>query len=312
MNLFSSFIFKDYRILKICFMALTSYLLIEEMIVFLVIKPTLTSLTQTNIKPETFPEILICPEPAFDLDALTRYGYRLNLYYSLGISDVNRLLIGWLGNQTDINVNKVADDISKIKTIADCPQLVAKFEIDGNLVDIPVRFNLTKVKFPTGRCCRALRPQEAETYDINYIYLHHYFSNFTNFTDAFNAYISDTKSATFFEPQKFAIEGPKLNCFIRRPGWIDYKVKVLEEIHLEDDPHFPCRNYEYDGEYNECLEEEYTRQSLQLLNCTPPWMTDNQDIWCKHQIKVSEEMSNRAWFLLGYKNSYFTNDEFLL
>ena len=58
------------------------------------------------------------------------------------------------------------------------------------------------------------------------------------------------KSATFFDPQKFAREGPKLQCNIRRPGWIDYKIKVLEEIHLEDDPHFPCRNYEYDGEYN--------------------------------------------------------------
>ena len=301
MKPYVSFLFKEYRILKICFMALTSYLLIEEIIVFLVIKPTLTSMTQTRIKPETFPDILICPEEAFDIDALNELTHKLSLYYSLGVSGITKLLIGWLGNQTELNVEEVADKISSIKTLEDCPHFIAKFRIDRNLVDVPLRFNLTKVKFPNGRCCRVLRPKEAEKYEINYIYFHNYYSNFTNYTTGFHAYLSDTKSATFYEPQKFVLEGPPIKSFNKRTGWINYKVKVLEEIHLENDPNFPCRNYGYDGEYNQCLEEEYTRQSLNLLNCTPPWMTDNQNIWCKHQIKASQEMSNRTWFLLGNK-----------
>ena len=82
-------------------------------------------------------------------------------------------------------------------------------------------------------------------------------------------------------------------------GYKKYTIRILKDIHLQNDPHFPCRKYNYNGEYDQCLEEEYTRQSLDLLNCTPPWMTDNQDIWCKHQIKVPNEIKDKSVFLLG-------------
>ena len=83
------------------------------------------------------------------------------------------------------------------------------------------------------------------------------------------------------------------------PGLKKYRIKVLEEIHLEDDPNFPCRKYIYNGEYNQCLEDEYTRQSLDLLNCTPPWMTNNQNLWCKHNLNLSSAQKKKSYFLLG-------------
>lgn len=45
-NYYLSLILKDYRPLKLVFLALTSYLLVDELYVFLYVKPTLTSISQ--------------------------------------------------------------------------------------------------------------------------------------------------------------------------------------------------------------------------------------------------------------------------
>ena len=44
-------------------------------------------------------------------------------------------------------------------------------------------------------------------------------------------------------------------------GYIEYKVKIYEEVHLEEDPDFPCRKYSSPGQYDQCLEDEYLRQA---------------------------------------------------
>lgn len=270
----------------------------EELYVFLHIKPTLTSVTQTFITTKQFPDVLICPEQAFELNLLNTLGYSRSLYYGLGQSDDTRL-IGWLGNQTELNITQIVNKISKIKTLEDCPEVIAKFKIDGRLEDVPLSVNLTRVKYPNGRCCRVNKPKEADKYVLFHIRYHTYIRNFTNFTNGFHMFLSDQKSASFFRAQKFATEGPQLTSNHKKLGWITYKIKVLEDIHLENDPNFQCSKYKNNEEYNQCLEDEYVRQSLEIVNCTPPWMTDNQDIWCKHHMNTSTEIRDRLRFLLG-------------
>ena len=111
--------------------------------------------------------------------------------------------------------------------------------------------------------------------------------------------ISDRNSATLFHSLKFAREGDILRFPLRTLGFAEYKLKILEDFHLEDDPNYSCRNYQQAGEYDSCLETEYTRQSLDLLNCTPPWMTDRTDLWCSGQQKLTEEKLEKTLFLLG-------------
>ena len=54
----------------------------------------------------------------------------------------------------------------------------------------------------------------------------------------------------------------------------------MEEENLEKDPKYPCIDYKISREYAKCVENEMVRQNSQYLNCTPPWMTDNEDLWC--------------------------------
>ena len=53
------------------------------------------------------------------------------------------------------------------------------------------------------------------------------------------------------------------------------------------------------GEYDVCLEEEYVTQTLHLMNCTPPWMTDNEDVWCGAGLEVTPAQDTRINYHLG-------------
>ena len=300
MNTPKKFFFREHRILKICFMALTTYLLINEMKVFLIDKPTLTSRTQTKMYPEIFPDVLICPEQAFDLDSLLKLGYKHNYNYGHGYLSEYELLT-WLGNQTVMSITEVADKVSSIKSLDNCPKVYGRLKTHGQkeVKEIILSLELTRVSYPYGRCCRVIEPKEAEIDIITQIRFIMEHSKMTNYTTGLNMYLSNKNSASLVQPPKFVIDGPQFNANSKQTGYKKYRIKLLEEIHLEEDPHFPCRNYEYDGEYNQCLEEEYTRQSVELLNCAPPWMTDDQDIWCKQNVKGSSELREKSRFLLG-------------
>ena len=276
-------------------MVLTLYLLIDEMRNFLITKPTLTSVTHTKLKPESFPNILICSEEGFDIDSLQRLEYYHAFYYGVG-SVSNSEDIGWLGNQTEMNITEVVNEISKIKTLNDCPKIKGKFKLNGKHETIQVRMNVTRVLYPFGRCCRVLKPKEADKYAFDFIYSYKKFSEFNNYTNGFSMYLSDEKSG-LIQPQRFALEGHQLKYSRKQSGYVNYRIKVVEYHHLENDPHYPCRNYNFEGEYNQCLEKEYTNQILKILNCTPPWMTDNMNFWC--QDKGNGIKKDKALFVLG-------------
>ena len=60
----------------------------------------------------------------------------------------------------------------------------------------------------------------------------------------------------------------------------------MEEQKLANDPNYPCTDYKINGQYSNCLEDEMVRQNLEFLNCTPPWMTDNENLHCKGRLDL--------------------------
>ena len=114
--------------LKIFFLILTLYLLAEEFRAYLILKPTLTSLTKDRLKPWNFPDILLCPIPSFDLRELQKLGYEHSHDYTMGVSPFYRS-DGWLGNQSTMGAEEVSEKISIIKTVQDCPETIAQFYV---------------------------------------------------------------------------------------------------------------------------------------------------------------------------------------
>ena len=68
----------------------------------------------------------------------------------------------------------------------------------------------------------------------------------------------DQKLFSIFQQHKFNVDGDRLESTIDTSEIIEYKVKIFEEIHLDDDPHYPCRNYDVPGQYDKCLGEVIT------------------------------------------------------
>ena len=148
------------RSIKICFVLLTSYLLLEEFYTFFIVRPTLTSITKSRISPLDFPEILICPIPAFAEDRLVSVGYENSYKYAVGITeeeDHDKIITGWTGNQYQLNVKEVQEKVSIIQDVRDCPETRVDISVDGVLSKITLDMELSYNIYPKGICCKALR-----------------------------------------------------------------------------------------------------------------------------------------------------------
>ena len=82
-------------------------------------------------------------------------------------------------------------------------------------------------------------------------------------------------------------------------GKVEYKVQIMEDIKLEGDPNYPCIDYKLKGDYAKCIENEMLQENFKYLNCTPPWMTKDEDLWCngKYELLDLETKYNYDGFL---------------
>ena len=87
-------IFKNFAGLKAVFAVMTAYLLYDEISLF-VSKPTLTSISRAHLGPEHFPEIRVCPVPAFLQSQLQSHGYMSSFDFSMGRMRDSELKAEW-------------------------------------------------------------------------------------------------------------------------------------------------------------------------------------------------------------------------
>ena len=71
----NKFLCNDFGILKILITLCFLGLLIEEIYVYVVEKPTLTRNVKEDLSKEDFPSLTLCPGPSIDYDELYSRGY---------------------------------------------------------------------------------------------------------------------------------------------------------------------------------------------------------------------------------------------
>ena len=301
LNKVHSLLGKDYRFLKLFFTIFASYLIFEEFYTFWVLKPTYTTASKRDKKPEDFPDILLCPEPAIDIEAGISRGYEGIDEYYLGFNLLDGLhQIGWVGNISE-NLTTVSEEISILKSEIDCPisdKTFFTFDVFNisetlNWVD----FKLTKALYPNHICCKVKTPEISKSYALIGMQI---FTSFENKPyNAFTVYMADPLTSSYFNLHKSSMLGNKIVS--GHKGARVYKIKVLEDEKLDDDPQYSCIDYKVKGKYQKCLEDEILRQNLNILNCTPPWLTEIEDFWCKGKIKYDSEehLLNYLGFLTG-------------
>ena len=144
---------------------MTLLLLSDELLIFFIERPTMASIAREALKPRNFPAIYICPSRGFNQTELSRFGYEHSYKYSRGFPSDKRF-IGWSGNQSFTSMEDVGLMISTIKTTADCPRAVANFKVKNKKLRTELSLVVSRGVYPSGRCCTAITPPEAEKYPV--------------------------------------------------------------------------------------------------------------------------------------------------
>ena len=106
---------------------------------------------------KNYPDIILCPFPAYNQDSLESHGYSNSFEFAQGIN-VEKKLVGWAGLGRDVRAT--LDNISIINHSNLCPSTVAVFlDQKGKVKEKKLQMKLTRAFFPTGRCCRAIVPE---------------------------------------------------------------------------------------------------------------------------------------------------------
>ena len=280
---------KDYKILKFIFIISASCMIFIEFHNYFVVKPTYTSISERKISAEDFPEVILCPKQPFKMSAAKSRGYAdLDDYFFGRVSDFldchtwNQTFT-WAGNENE-DLKKVSEELSNLEAIQNCQQ-----PIDWNVIwyknnntfnDEPVQFTPANALYPNHMCCKLIIPSLSKTSAV----LSMHFAA----AGSFKMFLADQLAYSYFDQNKDIMTGHNL---VSGPAGEEftYKVNIREEIRLENNPDSPCVDYKIIGEYATCVENEMVRKNSHFMNCTPPWMTENEKLWCKDKMVFEED-----------------------
>ena len=265
--------------LKLAFTIFCLYLLTSSLYVYLIEKPTVTTVTKKQINHKDFPEITVCPDPAVNTEALNSHGYSSLWFYKNGFvkeMNLSRNQISWRGNNSEKTVKEVYNDISIIKAEKDCPNILSGLWYISRNNDgfgyKSLNFKLAMVMYPDNRCCKAIIPNMTDVGLIKGVRF--FFSSRNKPYEFIKVYLSDQISNTFFSVSSSEMSGDKIMA--KDPGSSNYKVNLVKKIHVEGDPNFQCTNYRRPGLYDTCLERAMINRTMSTLGCIPPWMSENE------------------------------------
>ena len=71
--------------LKFLFLLISVLFIGEELYTFFILKPTLNKKVKTNLTKDDFPTFTVCPDPAYDLEAMGDLGYYDIYSYKTGL-----------------------------------------------------------------------------------------------------------------------------------------------------------------------------------------------------------------------------------
>ena len=172
--------------------------------------------------------------------------------------------------------------IALLKSAMDCPRKSSFWfkkkhkDFEKNLVERkPLSFSLTRALYP--KCCKINLPDLEDVNIVKAIRIADASLNSEVHFRSYKLYLSDQISDSPFTLAKNFNLGDEVTITNDDIGMHKrYKVKVSQEHHVEGNPKYPCIKCLKHGEYGECLEKEMIEITKKLLNCTPPWITDNK------------------------------------
>ena len=268
---------------------LAGYLVGKSLINFVVTKPTSTSSEVVKLDSETFPNVVICGEPAIDSQLSRRYGYNEPAAYWLGQNgSYGGNFIGWNGvegKKTSVEVREELLNMKMGNGLVNTNWYVLQ---NGSYESDYPSAELIMVSFPYGRC-QLLKPQQNP--EISGYWLEFHETALKPFTHL-NILLIDPVNSPLVYPTNFEMKGSQIKVKIdaSKKSWHPYQIKISQSRHVKDDPQYECKEYSLNDTYGECITKEWKEKFLEMLNCTPPMLDMGQ--MCNKRFDVRGE---RVW-----------------
>ena len=304
---------------------LTGYLIGRALFSFVVTKPTSTSDEIVKFDAETFPNVVICGDPAIDQNLSRRYGYQEPSVYWLGQNgSYGENFVGWNGVEGQKNSTELRDDLLNMKMENNLISTNWYVLQDGGYESNYPSAEFIMVTFPFGRC-QILRPPQDQ--EISGYWLEFHETPLKPFTHL-NILLLDPVNSPLVYPPNYQMRGSQIKVELNKTSnlesWHPYQIKISQSHHLEDNPQYECKEYRLNDTYGECIKEAWKEKFLAMLNCTPPMLDMDQmcnkrfddigfDIVWKiedlfYYWSIGTECNNRRRFLCLGINKFFSSD----
>ena len=306
MNILTKF-WQEYGILKIFFFVMTIYVSVEEFYVFFHVRPTMTSTSRDALEAEDFPEITLCPEPTTDRKALRELGYTELFNFKAGVEMFpvpQEQGHGWIGNSSE-RVEDVMRKVATVKSSEDCPvSILSNLRPVGVSRNYPFQFKVSRALLPFHQCCKIIYPEIAKKVPIQGFTVTLKPGQESKYK-SLKVLMADRMSYSVLKQNEKTIYGDDIKI-PSEPGYNVYQMKVLQEVHYEDEPKYPCKNYQNIGEYDQCLEDDLLNELHKIVNVTPPWLTDNSELWWKRNISFESQEIRAEYYLVFEKVNFLS------
>ena len=249
------------------------FLIYQEFHLFLVEEPTHSIIKKVEFISKFTPIVQICAEPGINENKIIDAGYETLYAFFSGFKDEDEdLFIGW----QSMSKLHPFDFLEDAVILNDSKDIVISAIFDGyDYFSVEAKLEARRILYPYGRCYSILNPKDVKNavnleIDLN-----------TSYSGNVKIFFQDPLRDVTFLFSPFALKDV---AFDQNYDTI-YTLGISLMNHLEDDT---CSNYDANSTYGDCVEEEIISKFQLLLNCTPPWFSDNRDDICAGQFSLQQ------------------------
>ena len=218
--------------------SLTCYLLAQVVIKFAITKPTSTSEELVELDLTTFPDVVVCLDPPFDLDALASFGYKPTDYFS---GRVDGSFVGWNGADGKYNSTHILNSVLAVKTDEDMFNHIYFYDQTGKSTSTTAQFRM--MLYPYGRCL-LVKPRGTEISFKN-LWLVFKAANWSSDIHM-NVFLVDPINSPVIFPDFFQMKGVQMRIPIQKNTFNSFVIRTLRSYQVEGNPTFPCNEYNQD------------------------------------------------------------------
>ena len=280
-------VFTITHLFAITCVALTFLLGYQELVNFIIRKPTTISTQEKSLQNEDLPEVLVCAEPGFNLEALRRFGYEYNKYYRGFIGDK---FVGWNGEKDEKkSSHEILDEIFAIKDLT----LISNQE-GGYTEDFVTMLKpniSTKILFhPYGRCLAVSPPEfDGNLNTLKVFFNSSYINHLGSMSEKLVVYFIDTENSPGIYPDTFAMKGDPIQMRLEALVHISFETKLTRSHHIPGDPLLDCAEYDESNSYNDCIQNELLGFFDEKIGCAPPLLVKDPSTMCDRKFNLSKE-----------------------